>query len=852
MKRYAVLLTVLTLVFQLLPTAVSYAAAAEIAVFAAAGGAVMPVGSKTRITAKLTGADAEKVEFLSAYDGGSYETLGTVTDMNNISVTAEYEEYEKNIIARAYDLDGMLIAESEPVTLKGMREIVERQVWDEDFEGAEAPEGRGANLSRGGAAIRNSDGSALAFNRYVGSNADTWGEIEVEPDPSGTNGDSVRLTSKAGSVGDDTAQFNALWTTIRSNTAVLEMDYMFEDFNISPDVPKVLMQLNAERENNGAWISETVTLNDLGEIVFANGKKKVEVNKWYTVTAMLELESGRLTVLVDGEFLASTVVGKTIKVNRLCINNRNTATTMWIDNYNARETTYINASEKQFAVLPTGNTTGLYMGEKLNLKIDMNGYRNARTVNILSSADGESYGTAVSQSASLNSAAVEILGEKTYIKAQLLADNGEILSETAPVVITAKSVLVIERLWDVNFETNGFRTRDGKEPMSSQVVTASDGSDLSAKNGERLECERGTQDNIMRIEQYERNLATSKGVRVELADSGTESSFSSWAAVINDNTALFEMDYCVLKEAAETWLMKIDVKNTAGAASQAASVAARNGKLVLIDGTNGSAAVAEYPYETGEWYNIKLYIDISDNKARLSIDDVYVGEFGFSAAFGRAAETRRMMMSLSGAEGSAILADNFKVCQLWVKPDIVSAELSDDYSADVRLDGAIAKSMISGVELSYGENRAAIKEYSVNADKNTLHITSYNKIYTAVPVDCKIKLTDGGEIAGKFTLDASAFDITNVSFGKNGAGVSASADIVNNTQQDRSVVMIMGVYNDKDEIIGTCAKTYDIAAGAQTEATLSSDLALAYAKVFFINGWTEGAAAKCLNYISKN
>lgn len=812
----------------------------------AAAGEEMPVGTKTEVGLMFSGS-AARLDVLSSYDGENYSVVGSFEHEADVDVTAEYEEYEKLLKAEAYDADGNLVAESEPIKLVGMKENIVREVWDESFDSAQTiPDSGNSNvlyIARNGARVTNADGNFLQGAVWSG------GSVEIIPysENEDERGDSVCMRSSSSS----NTQFNALWSKATGDIAVFELDYLFEN----PSVNRPLMEFKAIQNGNETWLPATVRLEN-GRISFGGALMSVEADKWYTITAIMDSESGEMKVLVNGEYLGRSNVGSFSQTVRLSLEGGAADSVMWIDNYRVRQVKYTKAAEKLFGITRENEGGKIYIGESCGIKIVTNGYKDAENVEILTSEDGESFEHAATVSAADSSADITVNSEKLFVRANLLSQNGDILAGSETLELSAKKLIELESVWNVDFETNGFRVRDGggTRGMVSQVVTKADGDDLRDKNDGLLECDRGALENVMKIDSLTVGEEASKGIRMTSVNGSAENQLSRWPAAVDKNISLVGIDACVINEAATTRLMQLQLTAESGT-PEIASVEVRSGRIVFTD--DSGSVVSDCAFETGKWYSIKLYTDLAERTVRLCVNDKCIGQFTAPESMGKLVKTNKISAVIAGTDGAEIYFDNYIVSRVWEKTAIVSAEADSESggkAVNIKLDSAITPDMadmIKSAKLICAGRELVITDCRPSEDGKTLTLVSPNKIPTAVGIKCTIELTTGDAVSTDIMLAEEAFDITNVTFGKSGGKITASAKIVNKTGEDRHVIMLMTLYNADGEICGTSVSEADVPHGsinAQMNITGGTDAASA--RVFFINNLLEGAPLKGIYYDS--
>lgn len=807
-----------------------------------AAGEQMPVGTISDVSVDCM-INADRIELLRSYDGVNFEVEKNLDFASDLTVQTEYEEYEKQIKAAAYSADGELIAESEPVTVTGMKEKLVKQVWNESFDGAEIiPDSSDPHviyIARAGSRVFNDDGNSLQGAFWDGGNID----IKPCPNYSTVKGDSVMIKSSSKS---DT-QFNALWSKVDGDTAVFEMDYLFEGYSSD----RTLMEYKVMNGSSENWLAQGVYLRGR-RIIFGASSTVAVPNTWYKVTAVIDTENGDMTVLINNKFLGRENVGKFDRTVRMSIQGGAADGAMWIDNYNVRRVTYSKAAEKRFELVMPEITTA-YIGENIGVSADVNGYKDAAGIVYYTSEDGVYYTPAAEASFDDTFANIPVICEKQFIKAELISYDGTTLAESDIGEINAKSTIEIEKLWNVDFETNGFRIRDagGSQGMISQVVTKADGDDIRNKYDELLECHRGSEKNVMAIESHtDANGKASKCIRLYSPDGSSTNQFNKWAAKITKNIAVFSIDACVTNEAQNTSLMKLQITTENGSVD-AANVFVRSGRAIFYD--NSGNMVSSVPYDKDVWQNIKLYVNIGEGAIRCCIGNTLVGQFTVSE---KILKTDMITAGISGTDGAEVFFDNFLVEEIWEKPEIISVmqnESMSDNAVDIMLDSAVpteVKNAVKGIDLLVGDRKLVLSGYSIADDGKTITVTSEHTYPSAIGMRCIVEYEEGESIF-EFVLPPRDLDITDVSFNKMSSGRKVTAYAVNKTGTEKQIIMVCVSYNKNDEIIGTSLVEATIpSSSGGMSIVCNTTVDDAYVKVFFINGWNEGAAIKNAVYCS--
>lgn len=255
---------------------------------------LLPAGTSLEVDVSVFGAsptDTVKV-FEKAPDGA----VTQLAPMPYSRYTATVSADDRSLVAVLYDSGGNEISRSPEFSLKTFAPSTETTVWDVDFEDETLTySGSGVTVCDStGKPLTNSQGQTLRANR----NPEIC-TIELSNCDVGNNGKSLYLRSGKSSVANDQAQLNNFNAKLSGGVAVFEMDYLFKDFNTA----KTVMGVNSKNTYGNAFWSFMLNLGKDGTLVFGDGKDKCELNRWYKVKVIYDIDSKLAMCIIDGKYV---------------------------------------------------------------------------------------------------------------------------------------------------------------------------------------------------------------------------------------------------------------------------------------------------------------------------------------------------------------------------------------------------------------------------------------------------------------------------------------------------------------------------------------------------------------------
>ena len=253
------------------------------------------------------------------------------------------------------------------------------------------------------------------------------------------------------------------------------------------------------------------------------------------------------------------------------------------------------------------------------------------------------------------------------------------------------------------------------------------------------------------------------------------------------------------------------------------------------------------------WYNLKIVMDIPNSKELCFVDDEFLGEAkinanGFYSMF-------KLSISMSGAV-SGLWLDNFNIYELTPLVSIDNAIAGKDF-IEVTFSDYVAPEYFA--KEGAIENITAVCEKTtveliscIKSDEkdNTLIFKTASELSSAVDIDFEINYYNA-TLNGSATTPPGDIDVANVTVTKDGDAFVAYADCVNKTDEEKTVIMMLVLFDDNGKVVG-------IASSAQTNLTDGTKLSTSAdsseatnAYVYFMTDWTSLRAFKNVIYYSK-
>lgn len=257
--------------------------------------------------------------------------------------------------------------------------------------------------------------------------------------------------------------------------------------------------------------------------------------------------------------------------------------------------------------------------------------------------------------------------------------------------------------------------------------------------------------------------------------------------------------------------------------------------------------------EPNTWYNLKIVMDIPNSKEVCYVNDEFLGEYkinttGFYSMF-------KLSISMSGAV-SGLWLDNFNIYELTPLVSIDNATAGEDYIEITFSDSVAPEYFVKDGAI---ENITAVCEKTpveliscTKSDEkdNTLIFKTASALSTAVEIDFEINYYNA-IISGSATTPPGDIDVANVTITKDGESYFASADCINKTQDEKTVIMMLVLFDDNGKVVGIASSAQtNLTDGAKLGASAdSSEATNAY--VYFMTDWTSLRAFKNVIYYSK-
>lgn len=206
--------------------------------------------------------------------------------------------------------------------------VVSSEIWNLDFENVtfnsaiKPPYVYLYDVA--GKRISNSFGDFL--NAHTGSNE------SIITSEDNTMGKCMSLQTKNTA---DKVQLNEFFITVTKNIAMVEYDFLVHDYNTS----KTVMSINYNDSSGTARWANQLTLSKDGEFSFVGNTHICEIDKWYQITQLLDLDTDTISCFIDGDLLDSAKLAyDAVKTNRVSlISNPGAETICCIDNFRVCE-----------------------------------------------------------------------------------------------------------------------------------------------------------------------------------------------------------------------------------------------------------------------------------------------------------------------------------------------------------------------------------------------------------------------------------------------------------------------------------------------------------------------------------
>lgn len=286
----------------------------------------IPAGSQIKIKSDVP-SSAAKINYYDVTAFGSEELVASTTNVSDTSVYIEKASYDKSIAAKAFDASGNFIdGVYTPVTVaKGCEYSYASYVYDFDFEDetVTAPDS-GKWVFVGGSGFKTNigdAGNAIVADDTVSSliQNNTYGKA-LHNDSNGTG----------------QVQMNAIAVNISGG--IVRFDFDFYTNYLAGNV--TVIQANTATATNSSVWTPGLSFNN-GNFKFNGKTLNVGTDaKWTHIAYIYDLQSDKITAIVDGKVLDVLNIGADIiKINRIDIHlPANVTGDLWIDNFKVATT----------------------------------------------------------------------------------------------------------------------------------------------------------------------------------------------------------------------------------------------------------------------------------------------------------------------------------------------------------------------------------------------------------------------------------------------------------------------------------------------------------------------------------
>lgn len=257
--------------------------------------------------------------------------------------------------------------------------------------------------------------------------------------------------------------------------------------------------------------------------------------------------------------------------------------------------------------------------------------------------------------------------------------------------------------------------------------------------------------------------------------------------------------------------------------------------------------------KTNTWYHLMLVMDIPSGKEVCYIDGEYLGE----ASFNTTGFHSMFKLSISFSGGlSKFWLDNFNIYELTPLVETDNATAGEDYvevtfSDSIPADYFVKDGEVTNITASF--EKTPVEFISCTASEevdNTLIFKSSTSFPSAVDVNFDISYY-GASVKGTTSTEPADVDVKNVSVVRDGTSFAASAECVNKTEDESSIIMILVLFDDEGKVVKVSSTAQTANTDGQTLSTeLSCDKAT-NAYVYFMTDWTSLRAFKDVVYYSK-
>lgn len=236
------------------------------------------------------------------------------------------------------------------------------------------------------------------------------------------------------------------------------------------------------------------------------------------------------------------------------------------------------------------------------------------------------------------------------------------------------------------------------------------------------------------------------------------------------------------------------------------------------------------------WHRAKMIFDLDSDTIACLVDEQLVDVIPIGADI---LAINRVVFSLPTGSNAQMWIDNFKVYRTERLAQITSVENSGNRIIAV-LDKNIPPELIEDVTVSFGKEKLTVNGYGYTDSDTRLGIDLFQKPYTAVPLDIKIKYVSGDEIAESgytAVLPREVFDVTSVDIITEDGKVGAKAYLINDNDEDpKYATMVLVLLDENGTVMNVAVSGQKYIGREETEITVNPiETEAKYAEVFFID-----------------
>ena len=261
--------------------------------------------SGTEIVVDVSSYGSSPTDYAKLFEVSENGVMTEVSiSINNRCITKTANE-DKRLVAVLYNASGTEIARSEEFSLKPDVPKTSKVIWDVDFEDETLNYNRNQVIvcDKNGVPLTDSEGHMLSANRNAQKCI-----IDLRASDIGSNGQSMYFKSAKSAEANDQAQINNFDVRVTDGVVVLEMDYLFKDFNTY----KTVMGLNCQSDENTPFWAFYLTLGKDGNFSFGGEKYPCTLNTWHNVKMIYDIDSKTALCIIDGKYMGCVMHEETV------------------------------------------------------------------------------------------------------------------------------------------------------------------------------------------------------------------------------------------------------------------------------------------------------------------------------------------------------------------------------------------------------------------------------------------------------------------------------------------------------------------------------------------------------------